>query len=102
MSAALVDHAARSELRRLSALSRVSRGRGNEARRQGEVRRLLPPDPEPVIARADPRGCRWPMWPHEARPSWRDQRFCGEPQRAGCPYCDAHHHTATTEPEVTE
>ena len=31
------------------------------------------------IKRGD--GCRFPMWPHTDRPDYREQRFCGEPQR---------------------
>lgn len=37
-----------------------------------------------------PWGCRWPLWEHMARPSFRDARYCGRTCTLGRSYCPEH------------
>lgn len=44
-----------------------------------------------------PRGCRWPMWPHGAKPT---HEYCGCARRAGSSYCDQHFKKALRDHET--
>lgn len=33
------------------------------------------------------RGCCWPMWPHDSKPT---HKFCGDPKTDGSSYCLKH------------
>lgn len=79
-----MDEAARSNLRRLVALSTSSRGRGNEERRRGMGARPLALCAGPAVLF---RTCQFPTWttPHPPRPAL----FCGAPTSDGKPWCDA-------------
>jgi hypothetical protein len=81
---AAMDDAARSNLRRLVALSATSRGRSNDARRRGmgAVPLALCGGPDVIY-----RTCQFPTWttPHPPRPAL----FCGAPTRDGEPWCEA-------------
>ena len=83
-----MDFGQRSELRRLLALSRASRGKGNAARK---AERQAPAMPEPYQAPPPHthRTCQWPGWPDGEKPP-RPPLFCGAPTRPGGPYCRDH------------
>jgi hypothetical protein len=43
---------------------------------------------QPIVRDAEIAGCRFPLWPHGAKP---DHRYCGREQRPGSAYCQPHH-----------
>ncbi len=47
------------------------------------------------------RGCLWPMWPHNTRPT---HEFCNHRRAPGSSYCEAHRQmsvrSSETEPET--
>ncbi len=48
------------------------------------------------------RGCLWPMWPHDSRPT---HEYCGSKRHPESPYCEYHRRMAIrdfeTEPRQT-
>ena len=43
------------------------------------------------------RGCKWPMWPHDSRPT---HEYCGARRASNSSYCDKHKEESVRNPET--